>query len=45
MDFRGIEEKMAQVKKPEKTKKKVKIDKLVDMFLDSQDCEPGKGQA
>jgi hypothetical protein len=44
VDFRGIEEKMAQVK-PEKTKKKVKIDKLVDMFLDSQDCGPGKGQA
>lgn len=32
-----LKEKMAQVKKPEKPKKKVKIDKLVDMFLDSQE--------
>ena len=45
MEFCGYQEKMAQVKKPEKPKKKVKIDKLVDMFLDSQDCGPGKGQA
>eukprot|EP00435_Cladocopium_sp_Y103_P065300 s321_g27.t1 len=32
-----LKEKMAQVKKPEKPKKKVKVDKLVDMFLDSQE--------
>ena len=36
----GAKEKLAQVKKPEKPKKKVKVDKLVDMFLDSQDSWP-----
>lgn len=33
---------MGQVKKKEKPKKKVRVDKLVDMFLDSQDTGPQK---
>ena len=34
---KSAKEKLGQVKKKEKSKKKVRVDKLVDMFLESQD--------